>query len=304
MYNFLFILILFKSFIVSEIFSQKSAVRKISNEFKHISDYTTCYMPIESDPHYLAIRQFSDSINKKKYYLALNINTLETRFVRTDTINKFKNLEKKIINNYERLRNNLLKKNNNYTGINNINRQGYVLTLDLCPSTKKFDKLFYDFIVSSNITPIYINISGKWIQNHKDDLAYIISNKKNCTIYWVNHSLNHYYDPKKANKNNFMLDTRNVFENEVLNNEIVMIKNGLIPSPFFRFPGLIANDILFKKILDYGLIPIGSDAWLAKGQNVKSGSILLLHINGNEPTGLKLFKQFFKSTTLVATQIY
>lgn len=304
MYIFLFILILINSFIDNYIISQKSAVRKISNEFKNISNYTSCYVPIQSEPHYLAIRKFNDSINKKNYYLTVNINTLETKFVRTDTINKFKNSEKKIVNNYERLRNNLLKKNNNYTGINNIYRNGYVLTLDLCPSTKKFDKLFYNFIVSSNITPIYINISGKWIQNHKDDLDYIINNKKNCTIHWVNHSLNHYYDPKKANENNFMLDSRNVIENEVLNNEIVMIKNGLIPSPFFRFPGLIANDILFKKILDYGLIPLGSDAWLAKGQNVKSGSILLLHINGNEPTGLKLFKEFFTSTTLVASQIY
>ena len=42
-------------------------------------------------------------------------------------------------------------------------------------------------------------------------------------------------------------------------------------------------------VISYGLIPIGSDAWLAKGQPVHKGSIVLIHGNGNEPVGIKDF---------------
>ncbi|WP_063653705.1 hypothetical protein [Candidatus Arsenophonus triatominarum] len=43
-----------------------------------------------------------------------------------------------------------------------------------------------------------------------------------------------------------------------------------------------------KKIKNLGLIPIGSNAWLAKGEQPKSGSIVLIHGNGNEPAGIKI----------------
>jgi hypothetical protein len=48
---------------------------------------------------------------------------------------------------------------------------------------------------------------------------------------------------------------------------------------------------VFAKITAYGLIPVGSDAWLAKNQKPQNGSIVLVHANGNEPYGIK---QFFR----------
>jgi len=68
-----------------------------------------------------------------------------------------------------------------------------------------------------------------------------------------------------------------------------MLKNGLLPSVFFRFPGLVSDQQLVYRITDFGLIPIGSDAWLAKGQKANAGSIVLIHANGNEPVGVDDF---------------
>ena len=48
------------------------------------------------------------------------------------------------------------------------------------------------------------------------------------------------------------------------------------------------------KVTDFGIIPIGSDAWLAKGQQPQAGSIVLIHGNGNEPLGVEDFIKLLK----------
>jgi hypothetical protein len=68
-----------------------------------------------------------------------------------------------------------------------------------------------------------------------------------------------------------------------------LIDKGQIPSLFFRFPGLISDREIYLKVISYGLVPVGSDAWLAKNQMPSDGSIVLVHANGNEPLGLKKF---------------
>ncbi|MDP4207131.1 MAG: hypothetical protein Q8859_14190, partial [Bacteroidota bacterium] len=57
-------------------------------------------------------------------------------------------------------------------------------------------------------------------------------------------------------------------------------------------PGLVSDRKVFNKVISYGVIPIGSNAWLAKGQKLKPGSIVLLHGNCNEPVGVNDFIQF------------
>jgi len=76
---------------------------------------------------------------------------------------------------------------------------------------------------------------------------------------------------------------------EVLLNEKTMIEHNLVPSIFFRFPGLVSGPRVFEKVMNFGLIPVGSDAWLAKGENADDGNIVLVHANGNEPYGIKRF---------------
>ena len=68
-----------------------------------------------------------------------------------------------------------------------------------------------------------------------------------------------------------------------------MIDNGLCPSVFFRFPGLVSDQELVRRVIGYGLITVGSDAWLAKNQAASQGSIVLVHGNGNEPIGIEKF---------------
>ena len=84
---------------------------------------------------------------------------------------------------------------------------------------------------------------------------------------------------------------------EVLETEKAMLKNGLMPSVFFRFPGLVSDQQLVYRITDFGLIPVGSDAWLAKGQQPHAGSIVLIHGNGNEPVGVNDFIKLLQSKT-------
>ena len=98
-------------------------------------------------------------------------------------------------------------------------------------------------------------------------------------------------------KENFLLEPGTDINFEVLGTEQAMLNNGLLPSVFFRFPGLVSDQQLIYKITAFGLIPIGSDAWLAKGQQARPGSIVLIHGNGNEPTGVNDFLALLKSKT-------
>jgi len=113
-------------------------------------------------------------------------------------------------------------------------------------------------------------------------------------ITWINHSYHHEVNNLPLTEN-FLLAPGTNLDVEVLENEKLMLKNGLIPSVFFRFPGLVSNQSTVDKIEFYGLIPVGSDAWLAKGQMPNSGSIVLIHGNGNEEIGVKDFIQLLKN---------
>jgi hypothetical protein len=72
------------------------------------------------------------------------------------------------------------------------------------------------------------------------------------------------------------------------------MQKGITPSVFFRFPGLVSDHEIFEQILNLGLIPIGSDSWLAKGQWPDTGSVVLIHANGNEPVGVHNFIYLLK----------
>ena len=62
-----------------------------------------------------------------------------------------------------------------------------------------------------------------------------------------------------------------------------------------RFPGLVSDAKIREKIIDkYSLIFIGSDAWLAKGEIPRNGSIILIHGNKNEPLGIQKANQYLK----------
>ena len=181
------------------------------------------------------------------------------------------------------------------------NEKGITLTIDLCPSHKPLDRvifqsIFDEFKKTEQPAPLAISVSGKWMLKHQDDLLWLKSlvEKKEMDITWVNHTYNHEVNSLPLAEN-FLLAPGTNLDVEVLENEKLMLKNGLIPSVFFRFPGLVSDKTVVQKIEAYGLIPIGSDAWLAKGQQPNAGSIVLIHGNGNEEIGVKDFIRLLKT---------
>ena len=174
--------------------------------------------------------------------------------------------------------------------------KGVVLTIDLCPSLRPLDRELFRAILANfepeeKPVPLGIAITGIWMLEHPIDLAWLrqLERDREIAVTWINHSFNHRYAPELPLSKNFLLKPGTDPDAEVLKTEAAMIENGLQPSVFFRFPGLVSDPALVRRVISYGLIPLGSDAWLAKGQVPSSGSIVLVHGNGNEPIGIEKF---------------
>lgn len=170
--------------------------------------------------------------------------------------------------------------------------KGAFLTVDLCPSRKDLDKGLFESTMGLDKdapVPVAIAVSGLWIEKHREDLDWVLEKvrSKRLSVTWVNHTYSHPFDVEKPFEKNFLLSDVVDIEKEILAEEALLIENGLTPSPFFRFPGLVSDSRLVDKLKALSLIPIGSNAWLAKGEMPKKGSIILVHGNGNEPPGIK-----------------
>ncbi|SEO92300.1 hypothetical protein SAMN05192574_11664 [Mucilaginibacter gossypiicola] len=181
---------------------------------------------------------------------------------------------------------------------------GISLTADLCPSHRPLDKriftdIFTEFKKVERPVPIALSVTGIWMRQHPQDLAWLKQMQANHEIYitWINHSFNHRVSLKAPLKENFLLEPGTDINYEVLETEQAMLRNGLLPSVFFRFPGLVSDQQLVYQITNFGLIPVGTDAWLAKGQQPPNGSIVLIHGNGNEPVGVNDFIKLLQSKT-------
>lgn len=181
---------------------------------------------------------------------------------------------------------------------------GISLTADLCPSHRPLDRIIFTDIFDQfkkveQPVPIALSITGIWMKQHPQDLQWLKKMQADREIYitWINHSYNHRVSLKAPLKQNFLLEPGTDINYEVLETEKAMLKNGLLPSVFFRFPGLVSDQQLVYRVTAFGLIPIGTDAWLAKGQQPQAGSIVLIHGNGNEPVGVNDFINLLKSKT-------
>jgi hypothetical protein len=178
-------------------------------------------------------------------------------------------------------------------GLRHGRGEGAYLTADLCPSSKKLDRDFLQKLEKSGpATPIALSVSGLWITHHAEDFAWLRKEKAEgrLAITFVNHSWSHPYRPGLPDGQNFLLEPGLDRDREVFEVERLLIANGETPSVFFRFPGLISDQGWMAALRRDHLIPLGSDAWLALEQKPRSGSILLVHVNGNEPLGLTKFQ--------------
>lgn len=188
-----------------------------------------------------------------------------------------------------------------YNVSDGISNQGFrairsshrVLSADLCPSPKPLDRRPFEALLKRNNLPrpipFLLAASGRWLETHSEDLSWLKKLEQEGLFEWtwVNHSYGHPHKPGAPNAENFLNLPASDLTREVLRTEMTMISRGLTPSIFFRFPGLISSRALHQELSSLGLIPLGSNGWLAKGQRANPGSIVLVHANGNEPKGIQ-----------------
>lgn len=179
---------------------------------------------------------------------------------------------------------------------------GLFLTVDMCPSVRPFEKEFFSTVArlpqgKEGPVPVAVAMTGRWLERHPTELAWLKEQAATgrLAITWVNHSLTHPYDPTVPLERTFLLTPGTDLEREALATEVLLLENGIIPGPYFRFPGLVADGTLIRKLKELGLIPLGADAWLAKGETPQAGSFILVHGNGNEPPGIKKALALFTS---------
>lgn len=172
--------------------------------------------------------------------------------------------------------------------------QGYFLTVDLCPSSRLFEAQFFQALVDRSRkrgapVEVAICLSGLWAITHPEELSWLIAQqqRKLLHITWVNHSLSHLYFHDVPLEENFLLGPYIHVAHEMLATEEILLAHDEVPSIFFRYPGLVANDAVMQTLTHLGLVPLGADAWLAKGEVPTEGSVILVHGNANEPAGIQ-----------------
>ena len=168
-----------------------------------------------------------------------------------------------------------------------------LLTIDLCPSSNPFEQALFQQLVDLSVStgkpiPITIALSGLWLIDHPKAFNWLIKMQKErkLSITWANHTFSHSFYRDLPYSHNFLLIPTTNLSVEILLTEQYLLEAGETPSIFFRFPGLVSDEKLVNLIKSYGLIPLGADAWLAKKQPIKAGSIILVHGNGNEHEGI------------------
>ena len=124
-----------------------------------------------------------------------------------------------------------------------------------------------------------------------------MQNQGKLAITWVNHTFSHIYYSDLPESKNFLLTEMVNLDTEIMLTEQYLLEENQTPSVFFRFPGLISNPGLLKRLKRYGLIHVGADAWLAKDEVIKPGSIVLVHGNGNEHAGILLLNPWLRRFT-------
>jgi hypothetical protein len=185
------------------------------------------------------------------------------------------------------------------------NTDGVFLTIDMCPAHKPMEREFFQTLVdiskkNHQPIPIAIAMTGLWMVNHPEEFAWLIDQEKqnHLAITWINHSFHHVYHENVPYQQNFLLTPGTNVEDEILSLEKMLLEKGEVPSVFFRFPGLVANQALVMKLNQFGLIPVGSNAWMAKHDPITPGSVILVHGNSNEPQGIKIVLPLLKAGKL------
>ena len=100
---------------------------------------------------------------------------------------------------------------------------GVVLTIDLCPAARPLDRGLFSsvsrsFAAAEHPVPIGIAITGLWMREHPQDLAWLrqLERSGDIAVTWINHSFNHRYARELPLSRNFLLEPGTNPELEIL----------------------------------------------------------------------------------------
>ncbi len=289
-----------------------------------ITDYHTTFFPAHDKHGQLVIAIRSYYLGAKPYFLVVDPYTLRTQALSASDLSARRRaaLPSERYFTYRQLNSTpYMRALFQYTGmpyavenagITHANHAvvGEFLTIDMCPSSHVFEKKFFMRLLDkANQThkklPIALSVSGLWILGHEQEFSWLLQEEKanKFDITWTNHSFSHVYYRDLPLDQNFLLMPQTNFSQEVLATEKLLLERGELPSVFFRFPGLISSKQLLLALRDqFSLIPVGTNAWLAHGGLIKTGSIILVHGNGNEPAGIAKIMPLIQTLTLLPLQ--
>lgn len=298
---------------------------KSDNRASTITNYQALFTPCYYNGEFhIVIRSF-DRADGCGYFLLVHPDTLVTSIVLKGDIEHRKiNTDPSVIGYYTQedinksrygIGLNSIKKGGAHQTVNNgmthsrrKHKENEVfLTVDLCPSKKPFEEGFFRKLVeiseSANAPfPVAICITEFWRTLHQEEFEWLLEQQnRTLQITWVNHSATHVYyhdlsSPEMLDQN-FLLDSRTNLAYEFFEIEKSLIERNQTPSVFFRAPGLVTNEKIIDALDKLGLILLGADAWLAKGEEPCSGSIILVHGNSNEPAGISKMMTFLESNS-------
>ena len=281
-------------FIILSAFLYSNSIKEYKDIFKCIKFHSKSYM---------AIRNFE--LNSQKALLIVDTNSLKSGVVFKSNVTAQKCPKEIYESRYIKFLANA-KYEANHTLQNDgtvSSGGGVVFTTDLCPSSKEGfeDRLYLGLIKRfKNPVPVTLFITKRWILKHEKAFEMLRSWQKEgkLDITWGNHTAMHIYHPKAKLEHNFVLSPEENLTQDVLDLEVELLKRGVVPSVFFRFPGLVSDKKAMETVANLGLITIGSNTWIAKGQKIKEDSIVLAHGNKNEPKGVDMLLKDFQNIEL------
>ena len=193
------------------------------------------------------------------------------------------------------------------------------LTVDFCwsirPAETELIKLLHELAEDpAEREVVTFFMSGRWVDQHPSEMSLLVSlaERNGIDIFWGPHSYEH---PKYGKFLNAFSPEE--LREDTLKNELAMLRYGILPCCFYRFPGLYYDEIRATTIADMSLIPIDCSAWVAIGYDgdgeektssqqygrpIDDGGIVLVHGNGNEPQGINGFVGWHAKQKAVSLQ--
>ena len=169
------------------------------------------------------------------------------------------------------------------------------VTVDMCWSSRPYEGEFFRFVPRvaklSGDAWITLFLTGRWLEQHPEEMERLIelSREPRVGVTWGLHSWVHpkrrpfmnAYSPQEVRDDNLRV-------------EADLLRWGVVPSIFYRFPGLVHDEPRLRAILDLDLISVDCDSWVASMHLRRpphylwpsDGSVLLIHGNGNEAVGI------------------